>query len=210
MKPILKTVVGLKKGLYIRKYIIAMIIMKGMLIIGLILVSLVLSGCPEPPVNQDNGNGNGTVPFTPDPQSMYVEPMTASVGDTVKVVVKVNEVGEVYGYQLDLTYDSAILEVMTTDTGEPAVAEGGFLKTNAPDGTFGVPVKIDTPGKVANIAFIKLGKVSGNSGSGELVTISFKAKSAGTSTIGFTNVKFIGTDSVEVPVQIQPGSVKVE
>jgi Cohesin domain len=114
--------------------------------------------------------------------TISVQPATLGVtaGQTFTLSVQISGVSNLYGYQFDLGFNSAVLAAIS-------VAEGPFLDSGGP--TIFVPGAIDNAGgSIAANADILNGPVSGVSGDGILLTASFRALGAGSSQITLFNL----------------------
>ena len=106
------------------------------------------------------------------------------------------------GFQADIAYDPAFLSVVSVD-------EGDFLGQN----TFFVKPDLSKPGVIGHPAAARIGGGgvlgTGVTGSGTLVTVTFKADAAGTSALGLSNVKLVNPPSETLPVTTVDGEVKI-
>ena len=95
-------------------------------------------------------------------------------GDIFTIEIRAQAVFELAGYQFDIVFDSTRLEAVN-------VSEGNFLKIDG-GSTFFQAGRIDNAnGKIAGLSAARLGD-RGASGSGSLLQVEFKAKSAGETT----------------------------
>jgi general secretion pathway protein D len=105
---------------------------------------------------------------------------TETVGQSFTLNVNISGESDLYGYQFDLGFNPAVLEAT-------AVSEGTFLSTGGP--TIFVPGAIDNVGgTIAANADILDGAVSGVSGSGNLLSVTFLAIGAGSSDVQVFNL----------------------
>ena len=116
------------------------------------------------------------------------------VGETFKVDVRVENVTDLSGYQVELTYNNALVHAVsvsnpTSFLAQPAVGVGPTL----------------TPGKVAFGGFSLAGGVSG---SGVLATIEFEAVAGGTTALTFAAAP--GTNLGGLAFTATNGSVTVD
>ncbi len=119
---------------------------------------------------------------TPLLADILVQPATNSVtaGQTFTLSVDISAVTDLYGYQFDVGFDPTVLEALS-------VSEGSFLPTGG--ATFFIPGTIDNVGgTISANADILEGAVSGVSGSGDLLDVSFLALAAGSSSVDVFNV----------------------
>ncbi len=114
--------------------------------------------------------------------TISVEPATLGVtaGQSFVLTVQVSGAADLYGYQFDVGFNSAVVAATS-------VTEGPFLAGGGP--TVFVPGTIDNVGgSISANADILEGVVSGVNGSGTLLDVSFKALAAGSSTVQLFNV----------------------
>lgn len=106
------------------------------------------------------------------------------VGDTVSLSVRIENVTDLYSAEVNLTFDPLVLEVVDADTDLSGVQvqAGTFLRS---DGEYVYCQVID---EIGEIGFKQEVVESTVSGSGVLVTITFRGKTPGTSTIAFNSV----------------------
>jgi len=107
------------------------------------------------------------------------------------------------GAQFDLSFDPAVLAVLS-------VTEGGLLKQNGAD-TYFQPGTIDnTGGKVSGAAGTITTPGGEVEGAGALATVTFSAKGAGSTNLTLSNVKAGDKAGQSVPVTVSGGSVTVK
>ena len=103
-----------------------------------------------------------------------------NVGDAFAVDVNIANVSDLYDFQLDLTFDSAVVQLDT-------ITEGAFLSQGG--ATFFFPGFIDNSGGTATFnADTLLGAIPGVNGSGVLLQFDFQALAAGSSGLSLSNV----------------------
>lgn len=131
---------------------------------------------------------------------------TLAVGQVIAVNVWVDDVTNLAGVELHMSYTPAILEVQDANPSLDGVqiAAGSFLK---PD--FVVQNQADpTQGRI-DFAVLQLPPSLPVSGSGALATITFKAKAAGASPLTFNIVNLAGGQGTVIPAVLQNGQVTV-
>jgi hypothetical protein len=143
-------------------------------------------------------------PFPVEPKAVIsVSPSSLSVAmdENFTVAISISTAEEIYAFQLDLLFDPNVLSTTKAD-----VVEGNFLKK---DGASTFPV-IQLEDGTLTIAFTRFGVQTGVSGTGTLVTITFKAIGVGTTALNLDNVKVVdpNVNSVE-PVSVNDGTVQV-
>ena len=113
-------------------------------------------------------------------------------GDTFTLNIHADNVSDLAGWQFDLAFDPAALEAVS-------VTEGDFLKSGGVS-TFFHGGSIDKAvGKITGLTAVRLVN-SGVSGTGALVQVAFKAKSAGETQLTMQNFQFASAagDSISV------------
>jgi surface antigen len=123
------------------------------------------------------------------------ETQPITVGNEVKAAIEVAEVSDLYGFQLDLTYDPLILEYVSWES-------GAFLGAD-----YWVSPDTSTPGTIENAAAVRTTPGVTVSGTGTLVTVTFRAISAGGSRIGLENVKLADNEGNEIPFTTHDGTI---
>jgi len=141
--------------------------------------------------------GNTTVSVQPLSQTVW------GVGESVTINIEVDGVADLYGWELKVYYDRSILN------GTSAV-EGSFLKAKGETYfhyTFADNYNV-THGQLAAFNSL-LGNVSGVSGSGILVTITFQTKGLGSCLFNLRDTKLGDVSSTLLPHDTVDGSVQV-
>ena len=111
--------------------------------------------------------------------------------DTVTLDIRAENVFDLAGWQFDIAFDPAILEAVD-------VSEGGFLKTDGGT-TFFQSGSIDNAsGKITGLSAIRL-STQGVSGTGTLLQVTFKAKSAGETELALQNFQFGSVTGDSIP-----------
>ena len=142
--------------------------------------------------------GNGFFGFAPDAEytvSMGVgytfSQTLIHLGDTFTLDIRAENITDLAGYQFDIAFDPAILEAIN-------VSEGNFLKTNGGT-TFFQSGSIDNAaGKITGLSAARL-STQGVSGTGVLVQVRFKAKSAGETELALRNFEFAASTGDSIP-----------
>ncbi len=110
------------------------------------------------------------------------------LGDTFTLNIRAENVTDLAGWQFDIAFDPAALEAID-------VSEGNFLKTNSGT-TFFQGGSIDNAtGKITGLSAARL-SAQGVSGTGTLLQVTFKAKSAGETPLTLDKFEF-GTGTGE-------------
>jgi len=129
-------------------------------------------------------------------------PPTVDKGTTFSVSIRVDSVTDLYGAQFSLSFNPSVLAAQS-------VSEGSFLKEGGASTFFNAPTIDNSLGTITGAAITRLGVPSGATGSGTLATISFRAKSTGTSSLTLSNVALSDSNAQPISFTKQDGSVLV-
>jgi len=139
--------------------------------------------------------------------TITLQPSSATIQDceTIQIKIWINDVADLYGADVRLSFDPAVLEVVDADPGEPGVQleNGGFLvpqlyvALNAADNTLGT----------IKYAATQLNPTPPANGSGILAIIRFKAKTVGSADLHFTYTKLADRDGNTLPATPVDGDV---
>jgi len=134
------------------------------------------------------------------------EVQNLDVGQLTTVTLRVENVQDLYGYQVTITFDPARLEVIDADPGEAGVQVGlgtfvtpDYVPQNSADnsaGTIAVVVSQVAPSTAAN-------------GSGALLTISFRGKAAGVSDVVLNPLVLASSQGTEIPANIYNAQISI-
>lgn len=140
--------------------------------------------------------------------SVLLSPASAEVdvGNTTTVDIRIENVTNLYGAEVHLSFDPALLEVEDSDEdmAEVQVQPGSFL---APD--FTAQNRVDLEAGTIDFAISQMAPTEAVSGSGVLATITFKGKASGTSDLNFSSVTLSDQGGEEIDAGSQNGSVTV-
>jgi len=127
-------------------------------------------------------------------------------GDTVDLEIQIQDVTDMYGGRVQLTFDPAVIRVLDADPRGSApgvqIFPGDFLDT------FNQLVLVnqaDNEAGTIDYAVTQLHPAVGQSGSGVLATIRFEAVGAGSSDVHLAEVR-LGDDTRPDPVEIPAGT----
>jgi hypothetical protein len=132
---------------------------------------------------------------------------TASVGDGVLLDLTIADVTSLFAYQLDITFDPAILRA-------DAVSDRGFLTSGGGISVFGgvFPLAIDNTAGVITILDSLLGPAppeTGVTGGGILATLSFRALAPGTTDVLLLNLILENAEGLPINAVLTGGQVTV-
>jgi hypothetical protein len=135
-----------------------------------------------------------------DPASIVGPP--PRIGETFTVNISISDVHDLYVWQAGMTFNATVLEALN-------IAEGEFLK-RAGVPTLWTPGSIDnTNGIIHYSASSVTGPTPGVSGSGQLMSATFRVKDVGNSTLYLTDILLLDSDLVSIePVYIVDGYVE--
>ena len=112
-------------------------------------------------------------------------------GDTITLNLNAENITDLAGWQADITFDPNVLEAIE-------VTEGDFLKLEG-EGTFFQGGTIDNAeGKITNLFSARISE-SGISGTGALLSVTFKAKAGGETQVTLKNFEFISITHEIIP-----------
>lgn len=122
----------------------------------------------------------------------------------VDVEIRINDVAGLYGADVWLAFDPAVLEVVDADPSTEGVqiTDGGFL---APP-LFYIALIADNTAGTVHYAATQLNPTPAVDGSGVLASVKFRAKSAGTSALHFTYTMLSDRNGVQIPATPVDGS----
>jgi hypothetical protein len=126
---------------------------------------------------------------------------TFGVGDLVQVNISIADVSNLSGIQIDVIYDSSILDYNRTEEGN-FLSEGGLVSTYFNESEIGV-----TPGNLDDIIIFRKGEANGVSGAGVLASIYFNATQEGTSYLNLTQVLLSDPGGGSIPSTISNTTV---
>lgn len=155
-----------------------------LLIIGLVSAGLVPAGYPLPSVLAADTAGR-----------LQPTSQTINVGAQTTVALYLENVQDLYGYQTAIVFDPSLLEVIDADPSKAGIQVelGTFLQ---PD--FSPQNNADNNVGAVVCVVSQLAPTSAVSGSGTLLTITFRGKAQGTSSVRFTELKLARVDGSEI------------
>ena len=124
------------------------------------------------------------------------------VGDTFTVHISAEKVTDLAGWQFDLTFNPDVLEAVE-------VSEGDFLKTSGGTAFFQQETIDNTIGEITGLTAALISE-SGVTGTGTLLSITFKAKAGGESQIDLRNFQLGSSTGEIIPAGVQNFIITVE
>lgn len=126
---------------------------------------------------------------------------SVSTGDLFTLPVSITGGSDVYAFQLDLSFDPAVLTLLN-------ISEGTFLPSAG--STIFAPGAIDNVGGTASgTADTLVGSIPGASGAGVLVDFTFQAISQGASALDISNGILLDSNLNDIPFTTAAGNVTV-
>ena len=120
--------------------------------------------------------------------SLSMDATPVQSGDTFTLYLNTKDITDLAGWQSDIAFDPAVLEVVE-------VSEGDFLRAEGVSTFFGPGTIDNTTGKITNLSTARF--KGGVSGTGTLLSVIFTAKAVGETRVTFSNF-YAGSSSTEV------------
>lgn len=157
--------------------------------LALVLLTVLAAGCPLRAAAQAN---EALVAF--DPPQMTVDP-----GTTFSVAITVADISELRSYEIDMSFDPAVVEVQT-------VEQGAFLQGTSP-----VTLGPEIDNEAGTVTFGALGMGSGPwpSGSGQLASLTLRAVADGVTALSLRDVGLYDAEAAAIPTAVEHGQVQV-
>lgn len=132
--------------------------------------------------------------------------LTIPLSGTSDVAVEVVDVEGLYGFDLTLTFDPTVVEVVDAnpDMQGVQVAFGTFL-----DPGLSVRNTADNTAGTVRYAMTQLNPSEAKSGTGTLIVVRLRGKAAGSSSLNLTALALAARDATEIPSAAQPGEVTI-
>ncbi len=112
-------------------------------------------------------------------------------GDTFSLNLNAENISDLAGWQADITFDPNVLEAIE-------VTEGSFLKSEGGDTFFQSGTIDNTVGRITSLFSARIFE-SGVSGTGTLLSVTFKAKAAGETQVTLENFEFSSISGDIIP-----------
>ena len=123
-------------------------------------------------------------------------------GDTFTLDIRAEDVSDLAGWQFDIAFDPDILEAVDT-------TEGDFLKMDGGNTLFQSGSIDNVAGKIGGLSTIRL-STQGVTGTGTVLQVTFKAKSAGETELALQNFEFAAITGEHIPAGPQQIRITVE
>ena len=137
----------------------------------------------------------------PDPPSLTLRP-----GEQGTIAIRVDNAADVYGVELHLRFDPALVEVVDAQPGQPGtqIAAGDWLAQG-----FAAVNKADNTAGTIDYAVTLINPAPALSGGGAVAVITFKGKAAGTSPLTVQKAIIASRQGKEIASQWQNGAITV-
>jgi trimeric autotransporter adhesin len=144
---------------------------------------------------------SGPAVLRPDPLSLGLRP-----GEQGAMTIRGENVQGMYGLEIHLSFDPAIVEVVDTDPDKPGiqVKAGDWLKEG-----FVALNRADNAAGTIDYAATLLNPAPAVSGAGTVAVVTFKAKANGASPVKMTKAILASREAQEIPSVWQEGAVGV-
>jgi hypothetical protein len=140
--------------------------------------------------------------------TLTVEPLasTVVVGESTTVDLVVRDVADLYGVQLQITFDPGKVRVLDADLGAPGVQiDPGTCP--APD--FVVTNEVSNATGTISYTVTALNPSPACNGDGLMARVEFEALTVGSSAIHFSDSILANPDGLEIPADTQDGTLTV-
>ena len=132
--------------------------------------------------------------------------LTIPLNGTSDVALEVVGVEGLYGFDVTLTFDPAVVEVVDANPDKQGVqvSFGTFMEPG-----LSVRDSADNTTGIVRYAMTQLNPSEAKDGTGNLVVIKLRGKAAGSSQLVLTEVALAARDATEIPSTAQPGQVTI-
>jgi hypothetical protein len=145
------------------------------------------------------------------PAVVRLEPASAQVapGGLITVSVVISQVSNLYGADVRLSFDSAVLAVVDADAGQSGVQlmPGPLLSTQGSGMVF-LNQALNATGNITYVSFL-LNPAMPFTGTGVLALVRFQGVAAGASAIAFTYAELSTNSGQTLPYVTEPGRIVV-
>ena len=163
----------------------------------------------------NDGNGRRTSMYVDDVSvnlcghQARFDPTTSqvSVGQTFTVNARLESIIDLYGFETTIRFDPALLEVVDADPGTSGVQvkRGDWL----PGAAHTVVNTVDNGAGRIDFAATLVSPTPPLNGSGNIVSIPFRAKAAGSTPVAYHALKLVNSSAQIIPITRSDGSVTV-
>jgi hypothetical protein len=133
-----------------------------------------------------------------------------ALGQTATMNVRVENIANMFGFQTTIRFDPNVLEVVDADAGASGVQIGvGNMWPTDPAKVHVVQNTADNATGQINFAATLLGSTPALNGSGNVASIQFRGKAAGTTPVTFSSIQLVDASAKVIPVSRTDGQVTV-
>lgn len=131
-------------------------------------------------------------------------------GETATVEVRISDVEDLFGVDIKVSYNPAVLEVVDSNATTPGtqIQPGDLPDVSGGQGLIQVNT-VDTTGGTVSYAAVRLNPAPAQSGSGVIAKITFKGKATGTSPITLVSAILADQTARAIPATLTNGSASV-
>jgi LysM repeat protein len=144
-----------------------------------------------------------TVAITPSQVSL-------NCGATKLVEIRINDVTNLFGVDVKVSYDPKVLEVIDADATMPGtqITAGDFPNTSSGQGLIQTN-SVDTATGTISYVAVRLSPAPPQTGSGVIASVNFKAKAAGTSQVNLVSAMLSDQTAKAIPADLVNGKITV-
>jgi LysM repeat protein len=150
-------------------------------------------------LDQPAAQGSAVLHFDPSPAQV-------AVGGTVAVQIRLENVDNLYGIEVHLTFDKDVVQIEDDDATQDGVQ---IAPGELPHPDFSVQNMVDNFGGRLDYAVVQLSPRAPAQGSGVVATIRFRGVREGSSPIRFSGAKLASPEGMEIPATLQEGTIVV-
>lgn len=139
---------------------------------------------------------------------IQVSPASARLhmGETVQVDLRIAQVSGLYGAEIHLAFDPAVLEVVDADPNQDGIQ---LIAGNMPSPDFVVLNRADNEAGTADYAVTQLPPNQPGEGDGTIVSITFRAKKTAISPVRLSRFLLANTQGQSIQATAQHGQISV-
>jgi LysM repeat protein/energy-converting hydrogenase Eha subunit A len=177
----------------------------GSCVVVLSLAAIVASGLGAPPSAEASPARQSTTTVAITPATVQL-----ACAATQVIQIRINDVTDLYGVDVRLTYNPAVVEVVDANTSAPGVqiASGDLPDVGSGNGYVQVnSVDVDTG--TISYAAIRINPAPAQSGSGTIASVTFRGKAAGTSPVTLVSVVLSDATAKQITALPVSGQITV-
>jgi len=150
------------------------------------------------------GQGNTTVSVQPAETHL-------TCGESAEVKIEISEVENLFGVDLKVSYDPAVVEVVDANATTPGkqIQQGDLPDVSGGQGLIQVNT-VDEGNGTASYAAVRLNPAPAQSGTGTIAAINFKGKAAGTTAVTLASVILADRNARAISAELVNGKIIVD